>query len=179
MARRKMVAVVRCGGGTALREGVSRDELPEGCDRILELHPEGINACRFGCLGGGSCVAACRKHAISIGEVGVARVDRSACVGCGLCAKACPQRLIALVPPENAIQPACSNEDAGPVARKECTGSCIGCGLCERACPAGAVHVVDGHAVIDQNACVACGMCAVTCPRGAIRDAAGIFAVRL
>ena len=61
-------------------------------------------------------------------------------------------------------------------ARKVCELSCIACGACERACPAGAIHVVDNHAVIDYSACIACGMCAIKCPRGVIRDAWGIVA---
>lgn len=177
MKRAPMVAVVRCQGGSALREGVVREELPQDCEAILELHPEGIRACSNGCLGGGSCVAACRKDAISVTEAGVAQVARELCVGCGLCAKACPQHLIDIVPKDNAIQPLCASRDKGPATRKLCSTGCIACGMCERVCPAGAAHVVDGHAVIDQELCVACGMCATKCPRSVIRDAHGIFTV--
>ena len=57
-----------------------------------------------------------------------------------------------------------------------CANSCIACGACERACPAGAIHVVDNHAVIDFDKCIACGTCATKCPRGVIRDVFGILA---
>lgn len=174
--RERRVAFVHCAGGSQLREDVSRDELPHDCNKIKELYPEGINACTFGCLGGGTCVAACRRNAIEIRD-GVAHVLRSRCVGCGLCVRACPQHIISLELPQSTISVRCSNSDKAPVARKACKNSCIGCGVCERNCPADAIHVVDGHAQINEDNCLACGMCATKCPRGAIHDHRGIFTV--
>ena len=153
MARVKRVAVVRCAGGPA----------PD--DR-----------CEYGCLGCGSCVAACRKGAISLNQNGVAVVDRDACVGCGLCVRACPQGIIALVPRTQRILELCSNRDAGAGARKACHASCIACGACERACTSDAIHVTDNLARIDVEGCVSCGMCASKCPRGVIHDVFGIVA---
>ncbi len=176
--RRKLkVAYVHCAGGTSTLEGIDVDSLPKDCAAIKEAYPDGIQACRFGCLGGGTCVAACKFDAIHINDRGVAEVDDQKCRGCGLCARKCPQHLIEVLPPENVIRTRCSNEDKGPVARKACPNSCIGCGMCERVCPAGAIHVVDGNAVIDQVYCIACGMCASKCPRGVIRDINGIITV--
>ena len=120
-------------------------------------------------------MAACRLHALSINEKGVAEVDRELCVGCGLCVKACPKHLIRLEAPEGTIQPKCSNEQKAAEAGKACTSSCIGCKICEKYCPSDAIHVIDFHAVIDREKCVACGMCATKCPRGVIRDADGIY----
>lgn len=37
---------------------------------------------------------------------------------------------------------------------------CIGCRLCERFCPEGAIFMVNGKAVIDQDKCIRCGICA-------------------
>lgn len=174
--RPRKVAVIHCAGGSPLRDGVVREDLPHDCNEILTLHPDGITLCAFGCLGGGTCAAACRRDAIVV-EGDVARVLRGRCVGCGLCAKACPHHLITLEPAENTIQVRCSNQSKAPQARKECKNSCIGCGICERSCPAGAIHVIDGRAQIDGEQCLACGMCATKCPRGAIHDGRGIFTV--
>lgn len=177
MKRAPMVAVVHCLGGSALKDGIVREELPHDCSAILELHPDGIRLCSYGCLGGGSCESVCRKGAIKVSDEGVAHVDRELCVGCGLCAKACPQHLIEIVPTDNAIQPLCASADKGPATRKACSTGCIACGMCERVCPADAIHVIDGQAQIMQERCVACGMCATKCPRSVIHDAYGIFTV--
>ncbi len=175
MRRIKRTAIVRCSGGSNILEDINRETITGNCSERLAQYPEGFLVCQWACLGGGSCESACRLHAISISERNVAVVDRDTCVGCGLCAKACPQKLIDIVPRENVIQTACSNEEKGAVCRKYCDVSCIGCGICEKNCPAGAIHVTDGHAVIDQSRCIACGMCAVKCPRNVIHDANGIF----
>ena len=173
---KKKTAVVHCAGGSPLREGISRADLPQDCREILAAYPDGIAACTYGCLGGGSCASACRKGAISFGETGAAVIDDTVCVGCGLCVKACPQGIIALIPPDANIRPKCSNRDAAKAARSACDNACIGCRICEKNCPADAIHVIDNHAVIDRERCISCGMCAVKCPRGVIHDADGIFA---
>ena len=175
MKRKKKVAVVHCYGGSKILSGIDRLELKGDCTEILKLYPKGIHACSYGCLGGGSCVNACKLHAISFNKNGAAVVSGELCVGCGLCVKACPQQIIRLEPAENTIQSRCSNPSDAKTSREACALSCIGCGICEKNCPAGAAHVVDGYVVIDQEKCIACGMCAVKCPRGVIRDANGIF----
>lgn len=147
-----MVAVVRCAGGP----------VPDRCSE--------------GCIGCGSCVAACRMHAIELNENGVAHVNREACIGCGLCARMCEQHIIDIVPRHQRIQVLCSNHETGSAARAVCQVSCIACGACERACTSDAVHVTDNLAVISQEDCISCGMCASKCPRGVIHDAFGIIA---
>ena len=151
--RNKKTAIVQCAGGCHAQEGL----------------------CSWGCTGCGSCIEACRLHAISMGENGVPSVNRSVCVGCGLCAKACPKGLIRIAGPEFNIYPACVNEAPGAETRKACSVGCIACGICVKNCPVGAIHLEHNHAVIDEGKCIACGMCAVKCPRGIILDADGIF----
>ena len=110
MAKRiKKKAYVRCRGGSPLKEGIDRSSLPADCNAIKELYPDGIAACIYGCLGGGSCVSACRLKAISLEDGDTPAVDENKCVGCGLCVKACPQDLIALILPAANIQTKCSN----------------------------------------------------------------------
>lgn len=131
--------------------------------------------CRYGCIGCGACVSACRFGAIMLNEYGAAEVDEEKCIGCGMCARACPQGIISIHQSACNIAVKCSNGDKGPEARKQCEVSCIGCGICERTCTAGAIKVKDNCAVIDEEYCLSCGMCAVRCPRGVIRDLQGIL----
>lgn len=176
MAKRiKKRAYVRCRGGSPVREGIDKGSLPKDCGAILQLYPEGISKCRYGCLGGGSCTAACHLAAIRIPEGGPPVINTDKCVGCGLCVRACPQNLIEIILPDSNIQPKCSNRDAGKTAREACGNSCISCGICVRECPAGAISIEDGRPVIDTSACICCGMCAIKCPREVIRDSNGIM----
>ena len=179
--RKKKVAVVQCYGGCTTKEKAPLKERRGNCEQILAFSPEEVSdtpECRWGCLGGGSCVEACRLGAVRINSRGIAEIDREKCVGCGLCVKACPRKLIRLTSPEFNIYPACVNEDPGAQTRKECETGCIACGICVKNCPADAVSIQDDHAVIDEEKCISCGMCAVKCPRGTIRDYNGIFTVR-
>lgn len=173
--RRKRVAVVQCYGGCRAKEKVPLEERKGNCEEILAFYPAGVSECRWGCLGGGSCVEVCRPGAVRINGQGIAEVDREKCAGCALCVKACPRKLIRLTFPEYNIYPACVNEDPGAQTRKECDTGCIACGICVKNCPVDAIGIQNDHAVIDEEKCISCGMCAVKCPRGTIRDYNGIF----
>ncbi len=48
---------------------------------------------------------------------------------------------------------------------KSCSYGCCGFGSCVKACPFDAIHIVNGIAVVDQEACKACGKCVAVCPR--------------
>ena len=176
-ARKKKTAVVQCQGGCRTQAAGGGEAEAGRCEKLAGAEAAGT-ACRWGCLGGGSCVAACRLDAIHINERGTAGVDPEKCVGCGLCAKACPRGLIRITGIEYNIYPACVSQDPGAETRKVCSTGCIACGICVKNCPAGAISIEEGHAVIGRDQCIACGMCAVKCPRGAIRDCNGIFTDR-
>ena len=45
---------------------------------------------------------------------------------------------------------------------------CVGCSHCTGVCPTSAIHVEDGHPVLNPNRCVDCGRCYVACPVNAI-----------
>ena len=92
-----------------------------------------VQACKFGCLGFGDCVSACRFDAITMID-GLAIVDYEKCTGCGACAKACPRNLIEMVPfgYENMMTVACSSKESGKVTRSMCKVGCIGCGVCAK-----------------------------------------------
>ena len=105
--RNRKTAVVQCAGGCCTGLAVQggkeaeddRMQYRDCADAALKL-PEDLSLCRWGCLGLGSCVEACRLNAVFINSSGTAEVDRSRCVGCGLCVKACPRHLIRLTGPE-------------------------------------------------------------------------------
>ena len=128
----------------------------------------GPTACSFGCMGFGTCVAACQFDAIHINAQGVAEVDKEKCTNCGACREACPRKLIVEVPYKQKVFVNCSNKEKGPAVTKVCANSCIACGMCERTCKFDAIHVVNNVAVIDYTKCKNCTMCAKACPRNAI-----------
>lgn len=88
-------------------------------------------ACKFGCLGFGDCVAACKFDALKIVD-GLAVVNYENCTGCSACSYACPRDLIKMVPysEENMMTVACSSIENGKDTRRMCKVGCIGCGLC-------------------------------------------------
>ena len=90
-------------------------------------------ACKFGCLGFGDCVRACRFSALRMID-GLATVDYTKCTGCAACAKACPRNIIEMVPfcQENMMTVACSNRESGKITRSMCRVGCIACGLCAK-----------------------------------------------
>ena len=46
-----------------------------------------------------------------------------------------------------------------------CKYGCMGLGDCQAACEYGAVHIVDGLAMIDPNSCTGCSKCIRACPK--------------
>ena len=165
--RELQVAFVRCAGAN-LRQKYEYSGVKDCLAATLVGSAGGSPRCEQGCLGFGSCVEACRFHALHIVD-GVARVDSDACTGCGQCVAACPKKLIALIPYGTAVTVPCAGRDKGSVSRKNCDSGCIACGKCEKSCTRDAIHVVDGHAVIDYEKCSRCGDCAESCPRSLIR----------
>ena len=61
---------------------------------------------------------------------------------------------------------AAGNLAGGPNA---CEFSCVGLGDCVNRCPFGAISMVEGVAVVNEDVCTGCGMCVATCPRGIIQ----------
>jgi Na+-translocating ferredoxin:NAD+ oxidoreductase RNF subunit RnfB len=92
-----------------------------------------VQACRFGCLGFGDCVHACKFDALHIID-GLAVVDYQKCTGCAACSRACPRNLIEMAPfgCENMMTVACKNKETGKVTRSMCIVGCIACGLCAK-----------------------------------------------
>lgn len=128
----------------------------------------GNKECPNGCIGLGTCVAACKFDAIHVVD-GLAVVDDAKCIGCGACAVICPKHLISLIPVSSRYCVECRSVESGAITRKHCDAGCIACKICEKNCPVGAVTVTDFVATIDQSKCIGCGKCAEKCPRKIIK----------
>ena len=174
----RKVALVRCSGEKRydsqgnLVSGVKTKAEYEGfkdCIAASRVGGNGPISCKYGCLGFGTCVKACKYGAISVVN-GVAHVNENRCVGCMACAAVCPRNLIAAVEPNRNVVIACNSMAKGAVTTRGCTVGCIGCGLCKKICPNGAITVTNNLAVIDYSKCDNCGLCATVCPKKLIKD---------
>lgn len=163
----KMVAYVKCNGTCENAKDVYNYTGVEDCVAVTFVPGGGAKACKYGCMGFGSCVKACDFGAISI-VGGVAKVDREKCTSCEKCIKTCPKHLIELVPYDAREVVACVNKDKGKAVMDACAVGCIGCGICAKNCPKEAITVEDNVAHIDQSKCVGCSICAKKCPRKSI-----------
>lgn len=160
-------AYVKCAGDCGKAKENYAYTGVEDCEMMAFVPGGGAKACRYGCLGYGSCVKACPFDAIHIID-GIARVDREKCKACGACVAKCPRHLIELIPYEQKVTVACSSKDKGKAVMNSCSLGCIGCKKCEKTCPAGAITVTDNVAHIDYEKCTNCGACREVCPRRCI-----------
>ena len=121
---RQETAFIKCSGCAA---GKSRLKVYGSCEEAVK---SGFadRECVYGCVGAGSCVAACTFGALSIVD-GNVQVDKEKCNGCGACANACVQNLIHMVPSDASNFVPCSNQDEEARAIRLCGysqyGKCI------------------------------------------------------
>ena len=166
-----MVAVVRCAGSCDKRPKTNTYDGVASCAVMNSLY-SGDTGCKYGCLGKGDCVAACKFGALSLDPVtGLPVVDEDKCTACGACVKACPKGIIELRNKgvkSRRIFVSCVNKDKGGIARKACSAACIGCGKCAKVCQFDAITVENNLAYIDFTKCRLCTKCVAECPTGAI-----------
>ncbi|MGN0658085.1 MAG: RnfABCDGE type electron transport complex subunit B [Emergencia sp.] len=164
----KKVAYVKCSGSSDVRQQDYDYYGMESCLYAANLPDSSPYACKYGCLGYGSCARVCPERAIRIIDR-KAVVDERLCIACGKCIRACPHDLIELVPADSAYRVQCVSLAKGKDVRSACTSGCIGCGICAKNCPSGAVILEDNIARIDYSKCTRCGVCAEKCPRKIIQ----------
>lgn len=132
--------------------------------RAAELVSGGDKACRYGCLGLGTCVQACYFDALRMGPDGLPVVDAARCTGCGNCQAICPRHIPRLIPVSQKAAAFCGSHDPGKEVKEICEVGCIACGLCKKVCPEKAVEIDRFLAVVDPATCTGCGLCFEKCP---------------
>ena len=148
----RQTAFVKCAG-TCEKAILDYDYTGiQDCTMASMMQNGGAKGCNSGCLGFGSCVAACPFDAIHVVD-GIAVVDKEACKACGKCIAACPKHLIELIPYEQKTFVRCNSNAKGKVQLTICQAGCIGCRLCEKNCEAGAITVTNFLAHIDADKC--------------------------
>jgi len=121
--------IVHCHAHTDDKTVYGQYQGVQTCAAANALAP--AQACKFGCLGFGDCVEACKFDAIGIID-GLATINYDKCTGCGACVEACPRNIIEMVPfgYENMMTVACSSKENGRTTRSMCKVGCIACGIC-------------------------------------------------
>ncbi|OGX24442.1 MAG: hypothetical protein A3J51_01115 [Omnitrophica WOR_2 bacterium RIFCSPHIGHO2_02_FULL_45_21] len=163
----KTVAVLHCHGGSKR----VKDKFVYAGERdciAVNLIAGGPKECFYGCIGYGTCAAACPFGAITMDEEELPVVDENKCTACGVCVAVCPKKLFSLVSVSRAYAVRCKSLDLGKKVLEACSAGCIACRKCEKACPVGAIKVINNLAVIDYNICDNRGECFKACPTKAI-----------
>ncbi len=169
----RMVALVRCRG---YADNVKMKFDYTGIEDCVaaSVVNEGYKACKFACLGLGTCARACKFDAMHIDPVRkIAKVDETKCTGCGTCASVCPRNVITLHPANEPFAVMCRNTDKGKQVMDVCKSGCITCGKCVRGCPYGAITMKGTLPEIDRSKCQKCFHCVEACPTGAIHALLG------
>jgi Na+-translocating ferredoxin:NAD+ oxidoreductase subunit B len=167
--KEKNYARVMCQGGLTRSEKKFLYEGVQDC-RAVVLAGGGDKACRYGCLGYGTCARVCPFDAISMTEGRLPSVDPDKCTGCRKCEAACPTKVIEVLPASKQVLVACHSKDKGAETRKKCSIGCISCGICAKVCPFDAASLEGNLSRIDIDKCRVCGLCVTKCPTRAIVD---------
>lgn len=133
------------------------------------LVSDGDRACKYACLGLGTCVRACPFDAIHIDErLKIAVVDADKCQSCGKCIDACPRGVLDLQPVSLPVRVQCRAAEEGFLVSDNCRVGCIGCERCAIACKFGAITLVNNLPKFDMSKCTRCMRCYEVCPTHAI-----------
>jgi len=171
------VAQVLCKGGCAEASQRADYDGPQDC-RIAHMTQGGDKGCTYGCLGCGTCVAACNFDAMAMNENGLPMIFEDNCTACGACVAACPRDIIILTGEEYGVHIRCRSHASGREARQVCIVGCIACRRCEKVCPTGAITVENNLAEINYDKCIVCRKCVEVCPVNTIEWQEGKGPVR-
>lgn len=168
LARESICARVLCRGGWSKSEKKFIYEGVHDCRAVILTG--GDKACRYGCLGYGTCSRVCPFGAITMTDDRLPLIDMHTCTGCRKCETACPTKVIEVLPASRQVLVTCRSKDKGPDTKRTCRVGCIACGICVKVCPFDAPAVQSNLSRIDPNKCTVCGLCVRKCPTGAITD---------
>lgn len=164
----KMVAQVICQGGLDHCKTKFQYNGIQDCV-AASLVSDGNKACKYACLGLGTCVRACPFDAIHIDEyLKIAVVDPEKCQSCGKCVAACPKHVLDLQPVHVPVRLLCRAAEEGILVSDNCRAGCVGCEICANECKFGAITMVNHLPQFDREKCVGCMVCADVCPTSAI-----------
>jgi electron transport complex protein RnfB len=169
VAREPVFARIMCQGRWNLSAKKFNYEGVQDCRAVI-LAGGGDKACRYGCLGYGTCSRVCPFDAITMTHDRLPHVDITKCTGCRKCEAACPTKVIEVLPASKLVLVTCHSKDKGADTKKNCQVGCIACGICAKVCPFDAPSVTNNLSIIDINKCKVCGLCVVKCPTNAITD---------
>ena len=158
----KIVAKVICKGTCESAKDKYEYEGISDCRAAAALN-SGAKACKFGCLGLGTCKDACKFGAITI-QNGIAVIDEEKCVMCGKCIEICPKSIIIKKPEKQEVVVECNSMEFGKAVKEKCSAGCIGCGMCAKACPVDAIVFENKIAKINFDKCIQCKVCVQKCP---------------
>lgn len=165
-AMEPLVATVICQGRDGVCHAKYHYEGVRDC-RTAALASGGYKACRYACLGLGTCERNCPFGAITM-EEGIAKIDTELCTGCKTCVAVCPKNVLRMEPRNRVTAVRCRATEKGKAVHDACLSGCIACGRCAKACPHDAIILNDNLPTIDYVKCVQCFECAKACPTGAI-----------
>jgi Na+-translocating ferredoxin:NAD+ oxidoreductase RNF subunit RnfB len=174
--KEKCRAVVHCQGGWGV---ATREFVYSGVDdcRAALLVQGGPKACKFGCIGLGTCGSVCPFDAITTGEDGMPVIDEEKCTGCGVCARTCPVGIISVLPSRLRVYFACSNPAAKAKAMKAlCSKGCIKCRICVKKTESGAIQWGDDLPQIDYEKWADPDAALEQCPQSCFADERGVLA---
>jgi len=162
-------ARIMCQGGWSRSVKRFKYEGVQDC-RAAILAGGGDKACKYGCLGYGTCSRVCPFGAITMSADHLPVVDIVKCTGCRKCEAACPTKVIEVLPASRQVLVTCHSKDKGGDTRKNCQVGCIACGKCVKICPFDAPSLNNNLSRIDLNKCKVCSLCVAPCPTNAITD---------
>lgn len=162
------IARIMCQGSWNKSEKLFLYEGVEDCRAVILSG--GDKACKYGCLGYGTCSKVCPFNAITMTDEHLPYVDPEKCTGCKKCETVCPTKVIEVLPVSKKVLVLCHSKDKGVDTKKKCQTGCIACRICEKTCPFDAIKVENNLSRIILEKCTLCGLCVLKCPTKAIKD---------